>query len=146
MDLQSCLIERDFFTTPSTIDKRTFYCLQNIPHKFHKCDHTFKRLLQHCVTMYEQKNVQMFNDHLFLALLTQLGKADQVGTRWHRSRSIRMTITHDWSPFALAFSAVKSRLVNAQMQRHTTWQSSDRGATLLFTMEAFKWFKNRWTN
>lgn len=54
-----------------------------------------------------------------------------------------MTITHDWSPLALAFSAVKSRLVNAQEQRHKTWQSSKRGATLLFTMEAFNWFKKK---
>lgn len=33
-----------------------------------------------------------------------------------------MTITHDWSPLALAFSAVKSRLVNAQEQKHTVIQ------------------------
>ncbi len=89
-----------------------------------------------------QKHVLKFNDQIFL--LTQLGKADQVGTRWQRSRSIRMTITHDWSPLALAFSAVKSRLVYAQEQKHTVIQhgGAQRGATLLFTMEAYNWIKN----
>lgn len=56
---------------------------------------------------------KILSDKVLLFALTQLGKADHVDTRWLRSRSIRMTITHDWSPLALAFSAVKSRLVNA---------------------------------
>lgn len=77
-------------------------------------------------------------------LLTQLGKVDQVGTLWQRSRRIRITITHDWSPLALAFSAIKSSKVSNKHIQKLTGHLRDRGVTLLLKMEAFTLVTRSW--
>lgn len=64
-----------------------------------------------------------FKEHTPLALkvlLTQLGKSDQVGTRWQRSRRIRMIMTQDCRPLALALRAI-------QNQVNHSWYQQKRG-------------------
>lgn len=61
-----------------------------------------------CSTMCIEKT------HSGTVLLTQLGKSDQVGTRWQRSRRIRMIITQDCRPLALALRAIQNQINQCQ--------------------------------
>lgn len=101
----------------------------------------------------ETKDIFLYNFLLHLSMshsmfditLTQPGKDDHVGTRWQRSRRIRMMITHDWSPLALAFWCNKIRFMEwpkVTRDGPNTWISSViEVQTLLCIMEAWIWFE-----